>query len=43
MKTTEFMDWLQEYSVNTILLTFMSIGLIAVVVALTIVYFVTRD
>jgi hypothetical protein len=42
MKTTEFMDRIQEYSISTILLAFMSIGLIAAGIAVGIVYAITK-
>ena len=42
MKTTEFMDLLHEYSAGKVIGVFMAIGLLAAVVALTIVYVVTR-
>ena len=42
MKTTEFMDLLYEYSVGMVIGVFMAIGLLAAVVALSIVYYLTR-
>ena len=42
MKTTEFLDWLHEYSFGTVMTTFMAIGLFSEVIALTIIYFITR-
>ena len=42
MKTTEFMDLLYEYSAGKVIGVFMTIGLLAAAVALTIVYVVTR-
>jgi len=42
MKTTEFMDYLHEHSIGKVFAIFMAIGLFAAVVALSIVYVVTR-